>query len=110
MKRHAAFAVPLGPRYFRTSKSSGTVNFNTLCAKAKGRRNCLFHGSAEGDAAFQLECDIFRHQLSFQLRAPDLLNIDIHLLASHGLKVFLELVNLGTLFPDNNTWDVPCGY
>src|SRR5207244_4794536 len=56
----------------------------------------------EGDAALQLGGDVLGHELRVELRALDLLDVDVDLAVDQLLQLVAQLVHLRPLAPDDD--------
>src|SRR6056297_759503 len=75
---HAALAVPLRTRDFRTVEPPADLDLHALGAEAHGVGHGALHGAAEHHATLELLGDSLGHQLRVQLRLADLGNVDAH--------------------------------
>src|SRR5207244_12036757 len=102
MQRETSILVPLGTGDLRAVESSAHANLDPLGAEAEGRLHGLLHGPAEGDAALELGGDVLGHELRVELRALDLLDVDVNLAVDELLQLIAELVDLGALASDDD--------
>ncbi len=76
MKRHAAFAVPLGTCDFDAIQATGGHDLDALCAQAHRVLHGALHGAAEHDALFKLLRDRVGDQLRIDFRLAHF--FDVH--------------------------------
>src|SRR6266545_3654186 len=102
VQRHPAFVIDLDPGQFCAPEAAGATNFDPFGAEVHRRLEGLLHGATEGNAPFQLQRDVLRHQLGIGLRLLDFHDVDVNLLARHLAQFLLELVDLGALAADDH--------
>ena len=101
MQGNPALFVPFRPGHLGTTQSSGTDNFDTLCAESHGRRHTSFHGPSEGNPTLNLQGNVFSHKLRIDLRFSNFLNIDENFLGNQRFQIPLELLYFRTFFPNH---------
>src|SRR4026208_619696 len=102
MQRHAAFAIPLCAGNFRAAQAASALHSYTFGAHTQSARDALLHGAAEGDTTLKLQSDIFRGQLSIQVRPAHFVDVDVGLAMGELGNFFLELFDFGALLADND--------
>ena len=60
--------ILLDARQFGAAKSAGTSNLDAFGAEILGGLKSLLHRAAERNAAFELQRDVFRHELGIDFR------------------------------------------
>src|SRR5262249_53055800 len=101
VQRNAALAVGLEPRHLRAAEPPGAVDADALRARTHRRCDRLLHGAAERHALLELLRDVLGDELSVEVGALDLLDVQLHLLLRELLHLFGELVDLLALAPDH---------
>src|SRR5262249_28490880 len=102
VQRHAPVGVALGARHLRAAEAAGDLDLAALGAGAHRARQRALHRAAEGDAVAQLLGDRLRDQVRVELRALDLEDVDLDLLARHPVQVLAQGVDLGTGLADHD--------
>src|SRR5262249_11565197 len=74
---HAAFMVHFNAGQFGAAETTGAADFDPIGAKIHGRLNRFLHGAAEGNAALELDGNIFSDQLRVEFGGLDFKNIDV---------------------------------
>jgi hypothetical protein len=99
---HTALAVLLGAGDLGAVQTAAHLQFDAFGAHAHGTGHGHLHGAAEADAAFQLAGDAVGHEAGVQLRALDLEDVDLHVLAGEFLQLFAQLVHFGAALADDH--------
>src|ERR1700749_2470554 len=100
VQRNAAFAIPLNARDFRPAETAAAGDTNALRAQTHRTLHRAFHHAAERDAALELLCDVFGHQLRIDFRLGDFDDIQVHFVGGVLLDIALQLLDVGTLLAD----------
>src|SRR4029079_19767826 len=79
MQRHAALAVPLHARDFRTAEAASARDTDALGTETHRRLHGALHGAPEGDAALELLRDRSGDQRSVDLRLAHFDDVDVDL-------------------------------
>src|SRR5262245_50207825 len=104
MEWYLAFAIPFRAGNLRTIQPAGAAQANSLGAKIHRDLDRFFHRATIGDATFDLQGNVFSHELRVELRGFDLLNVDFDLFAlGHPRNLFRHLLDLGPFAPDHDT-------
>src|SRR5579871_6176440 len=102
MEWNTALTVPLRAGDFGPCQTARTHDLDTLGTAVQGRLDGFLHGPAEGHALFQLSTNALGNQLCVGLGMLLLIDVDPNLFFRKALEFFLQLVDLGPLFADNN--------
>ena len=102
MQRDATVRVALGPRHLSAAEAAGNLNFDALGAGTHRAGERTLHRAAEGNAILKLLGDRLRDQARVKLRALDLKNVDLDLLAGDPMEVTAELVDLRARLADHD--------
>ena len=96
-----AFLEHLGASHFSAVETAGYLNLDALgtCTHCSG--NCHLYGTAVGDLAFDLTGDVGGNDLGVELRAFYLVDVDLYILVSDFLELFLQLVDLLAALADD---------
>ena len=63
--------------------------------------NCHLYGTAIGDFAFNLACDVGGNDLSIEFGALYLIDVDLHIFVGDLHELFLELVDILAALTDD---------
>src|SRR5215831_1038386 len=102
VQRHAALAVPLHAGDFGASQAPGAVDADAAGAQPHRRLHRALHGAAERDTALELLRDRFCHQLSVELRLPDLHDVDDDVGLREAGDLAAQLLDVGALLADDH--------
>ena len=102
MQRHTAFAIALGTAHLSAPQTSGALDTNTKSAGVHGGLLSLAHGATESDTGSKLLGDSLCDQLSVSLRALDLEDIQLDLLAGELFELTAHALGLRAIAPDND--------
>src|SRR5699024_10190407 len=84
LQGNGAFVVALGAGDFGAAQTAGAGNLDALGTQAGGLLHGLLHGPAKGDPLLQLLSNVLSHQLSVQVGAANLHDVQVHALAQPG--------------------------
>jgi hypothetical protein len=107
VERHAAVGIALGASHLGAAEASGHLHADALGPRADRAGQRALHRAAEGNAVLELLGDRLRHQPGVELRALDLEDVDLDLLARDPVQVTPQLVDLGARLADHDPG--PCG-
>src|SRR5690606_3257002 len=102
VQRHAAFAVPLHARDFRTAEAARAVDTDAFGAQAHRRLHGALHGAAKRDAALELLRDRLGHQLRIELRLADFDDVDDDVAVGQLRNGLAQLLDVGALLADHD--------
>ncbi len=102
VQRDATVRVPLGPRHFGTTETTGDLDLDALGAGAHRAGERALHRAAEGNPVLQLLGDRLRDEARIKLGPLDLKNVDLDLLAGDPVQVATQLVDLGPGLADDD--------
>src|SRR5690349_8040511 len=102
VQRHAALAVELRARHLGAVEAARALDPDALGTGAHRGLHRLAHGAAELHAARELLGDALGDQLRVDLRALDLEDVELHLLAGELLQLAADAVGLGAAAPDDD--------
>ena len=95
---------------FCTAETSAAGYLDTACAKSHGVADSHLHSTAEGNTALELACDVLCNELSIEVGAADLNNVEGHrdllaalVLADDRFDLRLEDLDIFTAASDNKT-------
>src|SRR6185369_14919014 len=94
--------VPFTARDFRAVQTAADLHFDSLGAEPQRLFNRLAHRAAKRNSLFELRRNLLGLQLCIQLRLVNLLNRNQNLTAGARRDITLELVDLGSLAPDDD--------
>src|SRR4030042_1425787 len=92
-----------GTGHFGSTQATSNLNPDSLSTLANCLLNRTFHRALIADATFKLLCNIIRHQVCVQIRALDLFDFEIDLLANHGFKMLAKTLDTFTFTTDQHT-------
>ena len=102
VQRDAAVGVALGAGHLGAAEAAADLDLAALGAGAHGARERALHRAPEGDAVLQLLGDRLRDELGVELRALDLEDVDLDLLARDPVQVLAQGVDLGAGLADHD--------
>src|SRR6266567_2885010 len=103
MEGNAPLTVPLGPGHLCSTQTTGAGNPDSLGTKFKRGSYTLLHGPPESNPPFQLEGNVFRHQLRIELGLTHFLNVEVDLVTGEFGQFLFQGFHFGTLFADNKS-------
>src|SRR5687768_3209398 len=104
MQRHAALAIPLGPRDLYSVQAPCAHDLDALRTEAHGVRDCALHRAAKHDPLLQLLRDRIRDELCVELGLAHFLDIDVHRHAQHLLQLELQRFDVLAFLTDHDAW------
>src|SRR5204863_8369286 len=81
---------------------AGATNFDSFSAEVLGGLQSFFHRAPEGNAAFELDSDVFGNQLCIGFGRLDFDDVHVNFFAGHAAELFLEFVNFSAFAADND--------
>src|SRR5579883_3471310 len=102
LEGHAPLAVPLVPGDLGAGQPAAAGDADPLRPRPQAPGHRLLHGPPVGHPALQLARDVLGDQRGLQLRAADLLDVQLDLLARHRLQLFLQGVDARAAAPDDD--------
>ena len=108
VQRDAALGVLLRARHLRAAQAATALDLHALRAGAHGGGERALHRAPERHAVLQLLGDRLRHQLGVELGALDLVDVDLHGPAAHGVQLAAQRVDLDAGLADHDARAAPC--
>ena len=102
VERHPPLGVRLGARHLAAAEAPPARDLHTLGAGADRRRERPLHRAAEAHAILELLRHGLSHELGVQLRALDLVDVDVDVLLGEGVNLAAQGVHLGARLADDD--------
>src|SRR5687768_5162318 len=103
VKRRPSFLVAFGTSHLGTAQTTGNLDLDPFGAKTHGAGHAHLRCPAERYPAFNLAGNAVGNQPGIELRTLYFEDVDLDLLLRKLLQLFLQLVDLFSAFPDNDT-------
>ena len=103
MERRTAFLEHLGTCHFSTADAAADLDLDAFCTNPHSVGYRHLDGAAIRNASFNLTCDAVRDDVSINLGALDLVDVDLDILLGDLLELFLEFVDLSASLADDET-------
>ena len=101
MKRNLALFVAFGAGQFGSAQPTRNADLDTKGTEIHGELNRALQGTAERNTTFQLDGDVFRNQLSGDIRILDFPDLNINFLAGFFCNFLIEYFVV-LAFPTND--------
>src|SRR5829696_1510006 len=102
VQRHAALRVLLRAAHLRAAEPSGALHFHACRTRADRGGERALHRAPERHTVLKLLGDRLRDELRVELRALDLIDVDVDVLLRHRVHLAAQRVHLDTRFADHD--------
>src|SRR3954466_1497202 len=103
VKRHAAFAIPLGTGNLDAIQTSGAHDFDALRAKTHCVLDRPLHGTPKHDPLFELLRDRICDELRVDLGLANFLDVDVNRHTHEFLQLTAQIFDVLAFLSDDNT-------
>jgi hypothetical protein len=102
VQRDATLGIGLATGHLGAAEPPPTGDLDALCAGANRGGERALHRAPEADAVLELLGDRLRDELRVELRALDLVDVDVDVLVRHRVDVAAQRIHLGPGLPDHD--------
>ena len=102
VQRHATLVVRLAAAHLAAAEAARALDLHAGRAGADRDRERALHGAAERDAVRELLGDRLRDELRVELRALDLVDVDVDVLLRQRVQLTAERVDLDARLADDD--------